>query len=79
MTPQPRHTPSPQQRWADFGVAPELAMALLGQGRCLVGAGRPHEAAAPLTRALALATTLRAASVRREIDALLTGLATPTP
>ena len=32
-------------RWERFGVVPEQAFALLGQGRCLLGLSRPTEAA----------------------------------
>ena len=38
------------ERWERFGVVPEQAFALLGQGRCLVGLSRPTEAA-PVLRA----------------------------
>ena len=38
-------------RWERFGVVPEQAFALLGQGRCLLGLSRPTEATrAPATR-----------------------------
>ena len=33
------------ERWQPFGVVPEQAFALLGQGRCLLGLARPTEAA----------------------------------
>ena len=32
------------ERWERFGVVPEQAFALLGQGRCLTALGRPTEA-----------------------------------
>src|SRR5207245_5326684 len=38
-------------RWEQFGVVPEHAFALLGHGRCLVGLGRPSEAAPVLRQA----------------------------
>src|SRR5207342_3570779 len=38
-------------RWERFGVVPEQAFALLGQGRCLLRLSRPTEAASVLQRA----------------------------
>ena len=39
------------ERWSSFEVVPELAFALLGQGRSRVASGRAAEAAEPLARA----------------------------
>ncbi len=58
-------------RWERFGVVPEQAFALLGQGRCLVGLSRPTEAAAVLQHARGIFGRLRAAPALVETDALL--------
>ena len=57
--------------WQAFGVAPEQAYALLGQGRCLAGLDRPAEAAAALVRARAILESLGAAPALAATDALL--------
>ena len=58
-------------RWERFGVVPEHAFALLGQGRCLVGLGRPSEAAHVFRRAREIFDSLAAAPARSETDVLL--------
>ena len=58
-------------RWERFGVVPEQAFALLGQGRCLVGLGRPAEAQPVLRVARALFERLGADPALAETDALL--------
>ncbi len=58
-------------RWERFGVVPEQAFALLGQGRCLVGLRRPAEALTVLHEARDLFERLSAAPALAEIDALL--------
>ena len=58
-------------RWDRFGVVPERAFALLGHGRCLVGLGRPTEAAPVLRQAREIFQRLRAVPALAEADALL--------
>jgi class 3 adenylate cyclase len=58
-------------RWEGFGVVPEQAFALLGQGRCLLGVFRPVEAVEVLRRARDIFDRLGAVPERTEIDALL--------
>jgi class 3 adenylate cyclase/tetratricopeptide (TPR) repeat protein len=58
-------------RWERFGVVPEQAFALLGQGRCLLGLSRPTEAAPILKRAREIFDRLQAAPALAETDALL--------
>jgi hypothetical protein len=58
-------------RWDRFGVVPEQAFALLGQGRCLIGLSRPTEAATVLQHARGIFTRLQAAPALAETDALL--------
>jgi len=58
-------------RWERFGVVPEQAFALLGQGRCLVGLRRPAEALPVLHEARHLFERLGAAPALAETDALL--------
>ena len=58
-------------RWERFGVVPEHAFALLGQGRCLLGLSRPTEAAPILQRAREIFDRLQAAPALAETDALL--------
>ncbi len=58
-------------RWQRFGVVPEQAFALLGQGRCLVGLARPTEAAPVLRQAREIFDTLQAAPALAESGALL--------
>jgi class 3 adenylate cyclase/tetratricopeptide (TPR) repeat protein len=62
-------------RWERFGVVPEQAFALLGQGRSLVGLSRATEAAAVLQHARAIFERLQAAPARAETDALLAAVA----
>ena len=56
--------------WRQFGDVPELAFALLGQGRCLIALGTPG-ADGPLREARALFTTMGYAPALSEIDAQL--------
>jgi class 3 adenylate cyclase/tetratricopeptide (TPR) repeat protein len=58
-------------RWERFGVVPEQAFALLGQGRCLMGLSRPTEAAPVLQHAHEIFERLQAAPALAETDALL--------
>jgi len=58
-------------RWERFGVVPEQALALLGEGRCLLGLSRPTEASAVLRRARQIFERLGAAPALAETDALL--------
>jgi hypothetical protein len=58
-------------RWQAFGVVPEQAFALLGQGRCLVAIGRTGDAAPVLLRAREIFQALQAAPALAETDALL--------
>ena len=58
-------------RWERFGVVPEQAFALLGEGRCLVGLGRPAEAVPVLRRAREIFDSLEAAPSLTATDALL--------
>jgi tetratricopeptide (TPR) repeat protein len=58
-------------RWERFGVVPEHAFALLGQGRCLVGLGRTIEAAPVLRRAREIFDALGAVPSLAETDVLL--------
>ena len=62
-------------RWASFEVVPELAFALLGQGRSLVASGRAGEAAEPLARARSIFERLKAAPALAEIAELSNGAA----
>jgi hypothetical protein len=59
------------QRWHTFGVVPEQAFALLGQGRCLVALGRTTEAVQPLSLSRDIFKDLQAAPALAETDALL--------
>jgi hypothetical protein len=59
------------RRWQQFGVVPEQAFALLGQGRCLVGLGRPTEATPALRAARTVFNALQAAPALAETDTLL--------
>ncbi len=59
-----------ERRWRDFGAVPNLAAALLGEGRCLVGLGRTG-AAAPLTEARDLYAGLGDVAGRAESAELL--------
>jgi hypothetical protein len=58
-------------RWERFEVPWERAQALLGQGRCLLAAGRPAEASDPLRGAREVFTELGAKPALAETDALL--------
>jgi hypothetical protein len=58
-------------RWERFGVVPEQAFALLGQGRSMLGLSRPTEAALVLEHAREIFDRLQAASALAETDALL--------
>jgi tetratricopeptide (TPR) repeat protein len=58
-------------RWRRFGVVPEEAFALLGQGRCLLALGRQDEAALVLRQARGIFERLGAAPALAETDALL--------
>lgn len=57
--------------WERFGVVPERAFALLGQGRCLLALGRPKDAAPVLQGAREIFGRLQAAAALAETDALL--------
>ena len=59
------------ERWQSFGIVPERAFALLGQGRCLVGLARPTEAAHVLRPAREIFERLGAVPAISETDALL--------
>ncbi len=58
-------------RWERFGVVPELAFALLGRGRCLLGLSRPTEATLILRQAREILSRLGAAPALAEADSLL--------
>ena len=58
-------------RWERFGMVPEHAFALLGQGRCLVGLSRPTEAVPILQHAREIFERLQAAPALSETDTLL--------
>ncbi len=57
--------------WERFGVVPEHAFALLGQGRCLVGLSRPTEASSTLQHAHEIFERLQAVPALGETDELL--------
>jgi len=57
--------------WGSAGCVWERALALLGQGRCLVATGRTQDAAEPLRRARDVFVFLRAAPALAEADELL--------
>jgi tetratricopeptide (TPR) repeat protein len=59
------------ERWERFGVVPEQGFALLGQGRSLLALGRDPEALGPLRQAREIFSSLQAAPVLAETDALL--------
>ncbi|MDP9260194.1 MAG: AAA family ATPase [Actinomycetota bacterium] len=59
------------ERWHQFGVIPEHAFALLGQGRCLTALGRPTEATHALQHGREIFDALKAAPALVETDALL--------
>ena len=58
-------------RWERFGVVPEQAFALLGQGRCLMGLDQASDAAPVLHHAREIFERLQAAPALAEVDALL--------
>ena len=58
-------------RWEQFGVIPEYAYAVQGQGRCLINLGQPYEAMPILQQARALSTQLGATPALAETDDLL--------
>jgi hypothetical protein len=58
-------------RWQQFGVVPEQAFALLGQGRCLTLLGRDAEATDVLQQARVIFQTLQSAPALAETDLLL--------
>jgi hypothetical protein len=58
-------------RWDRFGVVPEQAFALLGQGRCLLGLSQPAEAASALHHAREIFERLKATPALADADALL--------
>ena len=58
-------------RWQRFGVVPEQAFALLGQGRCLLGLVRPTDAVQVLQHAREIFGRLQAVPALAETDALL--------
>jgi tetratricopeptide (TPR) repeat protein len=62
-------------RWERFGVVPEQAFALLGQGRCLLRLSRPAEAIPVLQHARDIFERLGAAPGLAETDALLAAAA----
>ena len=62
-------------RWGRFGVIPEQALAHLGQGRCLVGLGRPTEAGAVLEHARQIFKWLQAGPALAETEAVLASAA----
>ncbi len=59
------------ERWQSFGVVPEQAFALLGQGRCLTRLGRRSEAGPILQQAGEIFQKLQAAPALAETDDLL--------
>ena len=59
------------ERWHEFGVVPEHAFALLGQGRCLTALGQPTEATHALQSAREIFAALKAAPALAETDTLL--------
>ncbi|MDP9331172.1 MAG: AAA family ATPase [Actinomycetota bacterium] len=58
-------------RWREFGVVPELAFALLGEGRCSLALGRNVEAIVALTQAREIFAPLGAAPSLGECDRYL--------
>ena len=58
-------------RWERFGVVPEQAFALLGEGRCLLDLDHAAEAALALRRASKIFERLRAAPALAETNTLL--------
>jgi class 3 adenylate cyclase/tetratricopeptide (TPR) repeat protein len=66
------------RRWRQFGDVPELAYALLGQGRCLIALGTPG-ADGPLREARELFTAMGYAPAGNETEKLLQRATAPTP
>ena len=64
-------------RFDGAGVIPEVAFALLGQGRTLLAMGRAAEARPVLERARAMFEPLQAEPALREIDAALDATEAP--
>jgi hypothetical protein len=62
-------------RWRSFGVPPEEAHSLLGQGRCLLALDRPAEAEPAIREARDLFARMGALPGVGDCDALLTGAA----
>jgi class 3 adenylate cyclase/tetratricopeptide (TPR) repeat protein len=62
-------------RWERFGVVPEQAFALLGQGRCLLSLSRTTEASPVLQPAREIFELLKAAPALAETHALLASAA----
>ena len=58
-------------RWERFGIVPEQAFALLGNGRCLLGLARPSEVVPVLEHAREIFYRLKAALALADTDALL--------
>jgi len=58
-------------RWGSFGVVPEQAFALLGQGRCGITVGRIDEATAALLDARNLFTACEMRPSVEEVDVLI--------
>ena len=61
-------------RWETLGIVPELAFALLGEGRTLLALGRPEDARPALDRARAIFGDLGAEPALQEIDAAIRAL-----
>jgi class 3 adenylate cyclase/tetratricopeptide (TPR) repeat protein len=59
------------ERWEQFGVVPEHAFALLGQGRCLTALGQATEATNALQQAREIFDALKAAPALAEADTLI--------
>ena len=59
------------ERWEQFGVMPEQAFALLGQGGCLAALGDYADAERVLYQAREIFASLKAAPALAEIDTLL--------
>ena len=58
-------------RWRRFGVVPERAFALLGEGRCLLAIGRRTEAAIVLRETREIFARLKAAPSLKETEVLI--------
>jgi class 3 adenylate cyclase/tetratricopeptide (TPR) repeat protein len=62
---------SAADRWERFGVVPELAFALLGQGRCLLRLSRSTDATSILHHAREIFERLRAGPALADVDGLI--------